>query len=189
RSPYGGGERRRHPRRLRAGPSARSRVRWPGRLGLHRGHLRRRHARRPWPLRRGPAVPAVVRRGGPALRTSRDGLPGLRPHSGRGGGARARPDLGRGEGILGSLRGGGGMTTGVVLGRRGGTYRVYTEAGEVTASLRGKLKFKDDDRVVAGDIVELEGGGGRRGTNAGIPPRRAGVAQIGRAPVWTSGQG
>ena len=37
------------------------------------------------------------------------------------------------------------MTTGVVLGRRGGTYRVYTEAGEVTASLRGKLKFKDDD--------------------------------------------
>ncbi len=52
------------------------------------------------------------------------------------------------------------MTTGVVLGRRGGTFRVYTEGAEVTASLRGKLKFKDDDRVVAGDVVELEGGGG-----------------------------
>jgi len=59
------------------------------------------------------------------------------------------------------------MTTGVVLGRRGGTFRVYTEGGEVTASLRGKLKFKDDDRVVAGDVVELEGVGGGGGPGLG----------------------
>lgn len=47
------------------------------------------------------------------------------------------------------------MTTGVVLTRTGGTYRVHTSDGEVTAVLRGKLKQADDDRVVAGDIVEL----------------------------------
>ncbi|HET9709528.1 MAG TPA: ribosome small subunit-dependent GTPase A [Gemmatimonadales bacterium] len=48
------------------------------------------------------------------------------------------------------------MTTGVVLTRSGGgTYRVHTPEGEVTAVLRGKLKQDDDDRVVAGDIVEL----------------------------------
>lgn len=48
------------------------------------------------------------------------------------------------------------MTTGVVLTRTGGgTYRVHTPEGEVKAVLRGKLKQDDDDRVVAGDIVEL----------------------------------
>ncbi len=47
------------------------------------------------------------------------------------------------------------MTTGVVLTRAGGTYRVHTSDGEVTAVLRGKLKQADDDRLVAGDIVEL----------------------------------
>jgi ribosome biogenesis GTPase len=47
------------------------------------------------------------------------------------------------------------MTTGVVLTRTGGTYRVHTSDGEVTAVLRGKLKQADDDRVVAGDIVDL----------------------------------
>jgi ribosome biogenesis GTPase len=47
------------------------------------------------------------------------------------------------------------MTTGVVLTRAGGTYRVHTSDGEVTAVLRGKLKQADDDRVVAGDIVDL----------------------------------
>ena len=47
------------------------------------------------------------------------------------------------------------MTTGVVLTRAGGTFRVHTPEGEVTAVLRGKLKQADDDRLVAGDIVEL----------------------------------
>ena len=45
--------------------------------------------------------------------------------------------------------------SGVVLGRRGGTYRVKTESGEVEAVLRGKVKRDDDDKIVAGDIVQL----------------------------------
>jgi len=48
------------------------------------------------------------------------------------------------------------LTNGVVLARTAGGYRVHTDAGEITASLRGKLKRKDDDRVVPGDVVELE---------------------------------
>jgi ribosome biogenesis GTPase len=48
------------------------------------------------------------------------------------------------------------VTTGVVLARIGSTYRVHTDAGEVIAVLRGKLKLGDDHRVVAGDVVELE---------------------------------
>ncbi len=47
------------------------------------------------------------------------------------------------------------MMTGVVLTRSGGTYRVHTPEGEVTAVLRGRLKQDDDDRLVAGDVVEL----------------------------------
>jgi ribosome biogenesis GTPase len=69
------------------------------------------------------------------------------------------------------------MTTGVVLGRTGGTFRVYTDGGEITASLRGKLKFKDDDRVVAGDVVELELHEGSDATIAGILPRRSVLAR------------
>ncbi len=47
------------------------------------------------------------------------------------------------------------MTTGVVLTRTGATFRVHTPEGEVTAVLRGKVKKGDDDRLVAGDVVEL----------------------------------
>jgi ribosome biogenesis GTPase len=46
-------------------------------------------------------------------------------------------------------------TKGIVLARRGGTYRVRTDAGEVEAVLRGKVKRDDDDKIVAGDIVQL----------------------------------
>ena len=66
------------------------------------------------------------------------------------------------------------MTTGVVLARTGATYRVHTGAGPVTAVLRGKLKHRDDDRVVAGDIVELELHAGGHATIAGVR-RRASV--------------
>ena len=45
-----------------------------------------------------------------------------------------------------------------VLVREGGVYRVHTEAGEVVATLRGKLKHRDDDRVVPGDVVEVHQG-------------------------------
>ena len=40
------------------------------------------------------------------------------------------------------------MTTGVVLARTGSTYRVDTDRGEVTATLRGRLKHQDGDRVM-----------------------------------------
>jgi ribosome biogenesis GTPase len=59
-------------------------------------------------------------------------------------------------------------TSGVVLVRVGGGYRVHTEAGEMTVTLRGRLKHQDDDRVVPGDVVTIEGT-----TITGIRPRRS----------------
>ncbi|HYK82633.1 MAG TPA: ribosome small subunit-dependent GTPase A [Gemmatimonadales bacterium] len=69
------------------------------------------------------------------------------------------------------------MTTGVVLMRTGSAYRVHTERGEVVAVLRGRLKHQDDDRVVAGDVVELElrADGGAR--IAAVRPRRSVLAR------------
>ena len=49
------------------------------------------------------------------------------------------------------------LVNGVVLARVGGGYRVHTGEGEIIATLRGKLKHQDTDRVVPGDIVVLEG--------------------------------
>jgi ribosome biogenesis GTPase / thiamine phosphate phosphatase len=69
------------------------------------------------------------------------------------------------------------ITTGVVLARTGSTYRIHTQAGEVTAVLRGKLKHRDDDRIVAGDVVELEHHAGGRATISGIRPRRSVLAR------------
>ncbi|HYL56008.1 MAG TPA: ribosome small subunit-dependent GTPase A [Gemmatimonadales bacterium] len=69
------------------------------------------------------------------------------------------------------------MTTGVVLARTGSTYRVHTDTGEVTAVLRGKLKHRDDDRVVAGDVVELELQSDGRGTISGVRRRRSVLAR------------
>lgn len=45
---------------------------------------------------------------------------------------------------------------GVVLGRRGSSYRVRTDTGDVDAVLRGRVKRPDDDKIVAGDVVTLE---------------------------------
>jgi ribosome biogenesis GTPase / thiamine phosphate phosphatase len=59
-------------------------------------------------------------------------------------------------------------TSGVVLVRSAGGYRVHTDAGEMTVTLRGKLKYQDDDRVVPGDIVTLDGT-----TITAIRPRRS----------------
>src|SRR5256712_14000020 len=61
---------------------------------------------------------------------------------------------------------------GVVLARTAGGYRVHTDAGEVTATLRGKLKYQDSDRVVPGDVVVLEGS-----AIAEIRPRRSVLAR------------
>jgi len=70
------------------------------------------------------------------------------------------------------------MTTGVVLVREGGAYRVHTEDGEVTATLRGKLKHRDEDRVVPGDVVELDvEAGTTNATITAIRPRRSVLAR------------
>ncbi len=47
------------------------------------------------------------------------------------------------------------MTTGVVIARTGGTFRVHVDGRELPAVLRGKLKHANDDRVVVGDVVDL----------------------------------
>lgn len=59
-------------------------------------------------------------------------------------------------------------TSGVVLVRTAGGYRVHTDGGEITVTLRGKLKYQDDDRVVPGDVVTLDGT-----TITAIRPRRS----------------
>ena len=69
------------------------------------------------------------------------------------------------------------VTTGVVLARAGSTYRVHTEGGERTAALRGKLKRRGDDRIVAGDVVELEVQPDGAATICGVRPRRSVLAR------------
>ena len=69
------------------------------------------------------------------------------------------------------------MTTGVVLTRSGGTYRVHTQDGEVTAVLRGKLKQDDDDRLVAGDVVEVALHGDGPATVERVHTRRSVLAR------------
>ena len=68
------------------------------------------------------------------------------------------------------------ITTGVVLERTGSAYRVHTDGGEVLAELRGKLKHRDDDRVVAGDVVELDVQAGHA-TIAAVRPRKSVLAR------------
>jgi ribosome biogenesis GTPase len=68
------------------------------------------------------------------------------------------------------------MTVGVVLARTGGTFRVHTEGREVTATISGKLKHQDNDRVVVGDSVELEVVGDLA-TILAIQPRRSVLAR------------
>lgn len=69
------------------------------------------------------------------------------------------------------------MTTGVVLARTGNTFRVHTAEGERIAVLRGKLKLPDDDRLVAGDVVELARHGDGPATVERVHPRRSVLAR------------
>jgi ribosome biogenesis GTPase len=69
---------------------------------------------------------------------------------------------------------------GVVLARTGSTYRVHTEAGEVTAVLRGRLKHRDEERVVAGDRVELDVHAEGSAAIVAVLPRKSVLAR--RAP-------
>src|SRR2546427_12025377 len=78
--------------------------------------------------------------------------------------------------------------------------RVHTDRGEVTATLRGRLKHQDGDRVVAGDVVDLdvptggEGGGGRAtivgGRRGGRVrgPRAGGASEPARQPRAASAE-
>ena len=69
------------------------------------------------------------------------------------------------------------MTSGVVLSRSGSTYRVHVDGRELTATLRGKLKHQDDDRVVAGDVVELDLESPEAGAITAIRERRSVLAR------------
>lgn len=69
------------------------------------------------------------------------------------------------------------MTAGVVLARSGATFRVHTAAGEVVAALTGRIKHKNVDRVVAGDVVELELQVDGPASIVGVRPRRSLLAR------------
>jgi ribosome biogenesis GTPase len=69
------------------------------------------------------------------------------------------------------------MTTGVVLARAGSRFRVHTTDGECTAVLRGRLKLPDDDRLVAGDVVELAFHGDGPATIERVHTRRSVLAR------------
>jgi len=69
------------------------------------------------------------------------------------------------------------LSSGVVLVRTGSSYRVHTAGGEVTAVLRGRLRRRDEDRVVAGDVVELELRPDGPATISRIHPRRSVLAR------------
>ena len=74
------------------------------------------------------------------------------------------------------------LTNGVVLARTAGGYRVHTDAGEITATLRGKLKHRDTDRVVPGDIVVLEDRPSPKSVRAApylrVAPRRVAAERV-----------
>lgn len=67
--------------------------------------------------------------------------------------------------------------SGVVLTRSGSVYRVHTPGGEVGAVLRGKVKRDDDDRVVPGDIVDLDLHEGGDAAITRVHPRRTVLAR------------
>src|SRR2546428_725612 len=71
---------------------------------------------------------------------------------------------------------------GVVLARTAGGYRVHPDAGELPATLRGKLKSQAFARVGPGDVGVLEGS-----TISEIRPRRSVLAR--RAAQGSSGAG
>jgi len=79
------------------------------------------------------------------------------------------------------------MTTGVVIARTGGTFRVHVEGRELPAALSGKLKHANEDRVVVGDVVDLTlaSDGGGPATITGMHERRS--ALVRRAGVGGSG--
>src|SRR3989449_7889240 len=141
------------------------------------GDIRGRCPGCPGPVWCGAVVRTLVRRGRSSGRPPRDGLPVPGRDPRRRTHPPARPDVAGGEAAsrrVHPIAGTRVITTGVVLVRTGSAYRVHTEGGEVVAVLRGKLKHRDDDRVVAGDVVELELQADRHATISAVRPRRSG---------------
>src|SRR5436309_2393775 len=181
-SPYGGADGR-YAGRLSASARARARVLRERRPVLLGRDLRGRRPGRPGRLWCGAVVRALVRRGRSSGRPSGDGLPVPGRDARRRARPTSRPDVAGREaasrrvhprtGTKDGERGTRVITTGVVLARTGSAYRVHTDGGEVVATLRGKLKHRDDDRVVAGDVVELELHAHGRATIAAVRPRRS----------------
>ena len=67
------------------------------------------------------------------------------------------------------------VTSGIVLAREGSQFRVRTEQGDVTATIRGRVK-RHDDRALPGDHVQLE----QSATGwaiASVEPRRNALAR------------
>jgi ribosome biogenesis GTPase / thiamine phosphate phosphatase len=62
------------------------------------------------------------------------------------------------------------VTSGIVLAREGSQFRIRTEQGDVTATLRGRIK-RHDDRALPGDHVGLESSGSEWAI-ATVEPRR-----------------
>src|SRR4029077_6567496 len=161
-----------------AGARARARVLRERRPIVLRGDVRRRCPGRPGPLRCGAVVRALVGSGRSSNRTPRDGLPLPGRHTRGRPCPVARPDPAGGQAASRRVHPGAGViTTGVVLVRTGSAYRVHTEGGEVVAVLRGKLKHRDDDRVVAGDVVELELQADGHATISGVRRRKSVLAR------------
>ncbi|HXF95361.1 MAG TPA: ribosome small subunit-dependent GTPase A [Gemmatimonadales bacterium] len=67
--------------------------------------------------------------------------------------------------------------TAVVLARTGSSYRVHTGEREVTAVLKGRLKLDPEQRIVAGDVVELEFQPDGGAVIAALRPRRSLLAR------------
>src|SRR6184192_3033737 len=178
-SPYGGADGRylgRVPASARARPCV-LRERRPVLLG---GDIRGRCPGCPGPVWCGAVVRTLVRRGRSSGRPPRDGLPVPGRDPRRRTHPPARPDLAGGEAASRRVHPSAGtrvITTGVVLVRTGSAYRVHTEAGEVVAVLRGRLKHRDDDRVVAGDVVELELQADGHATISAVRPRKSVLAR------------
>jgi ribosome biogenesis GTPase len=68
-------------------------------------------------------------------------------------------------------------TTGVVLVRSGARYRVRTGEGDVAAVLRGRVRRADDDRVVPGDVVDVDLHAEGPAAIAGVHARRTVLAR------------
>src|SRR3989449_8984975 len=178
-SPYGGADGR-YPGGLPTGAGRAPRVVGERRPVLLGGDIRGRCPGCPGPVWCGAVVRPLVRRGRSSGRPPRDGLPVPGRDPRRRTHPPARPDVAGGEAAsrrVHPIAGTRVITTGVVLVRTGSAYRVHTEGGEVVAVLRGKLKHRNDDRVVAGGLAQPRLVADGHATISAVRPRRSVLAR------------